>query len=73
MNRAEQLHWWRQGYDAGLAAGNRQQLGEHQAAIAEFRAQREADEEAAIGALIAEVVDVLARALGEPSRREDAA
>jgi len=76
MTRAEQLHWWRQGYEAGLAAGNRQRqdLADYQAAVAEFRAQRQADQQAITGALVAEVVDVLARAmLGDHHDQENAA
>jgi hypothetical protein len=67
MTRAEQLALWRQGYEAGYAAGLREhhdlELAGHQAAIARFRAQSYADQQAAVGALLAEVVDVLARAL----------
>ena len=78
MTRAEQLAWWRQGYEAGLAAGSRQRhdedLADHQAAVAAFRAQRQADQQAVLGALAAEVVDVLGRAmLGEPSQIRSAA
>jgi hypothetical protein len=70
VTREEQLHWWRQGYTAGLAAGSRerQDRGEadHLNAVAEFRARRQADRQAAADALILEAVDVLARAmLGE--------
>ncbi len=74
MTRAEQLHWWRQGYEAGLAVRDRQALDEHQAAVAEFHAERQADQQATLGALVAEAVDVLARAmLGEPGSGENAA
>lgn len=78
MTRAEQLHWWRQGYDAGLAAGQRQrhdhELALHQAAVNEFRARRRDDEQAVTDALVLEVVDVLARAmLGDPDQEGQAA
>jgi hypothetical protein len=65
--RAEQLDWWRQGYQAGVAAGSRerQDQGEadHRNAVAEFRARRETDQQARTDALLVEVIDVLARAM----------
>ena len=76
MTRAEQLHWWRQGYDAGLAAGSRQrEKQEHyDQAVADFREQHAADRDAVTGALILDAVDVLARAmLGSGAAAEPAA
>lgn len=78
MTRAEQLALWRQGYDAGFAAGARQRhdhdLAVHQAEVNEFRAQRRDDQIGARNALLLEVIDVLARAmLGESAREDHAA
>lgn len=86
MTRDEALRWYREGYTAGLAEGKRQHQADdlaadvydhlsavdnHMAAVATFHGQRRADEQAVIGALIAEVVDLLARAmLGDPCVRE---
>jgi hypothetical protein len=68
VTRAEQLHWWRQGYETGYAAGLRQQthqedLGTYQLAVAEFRDRRQADRQAVIGALLLDLIDVLSKAL----------
>ncbi len=77
MTRAEALHWWRQGYEAGLAAGERQrhdhELAVHQAAVNEFRAQRRDDQQAPVDALLLQVVDVLARAMLGAQDREGSA
>lgn len=65
--RADQLRWWRDGYTAGLAAGNRERAdhgeADHRNAIAEFRARRQADRQAVAGAMVLDVIDVLARAM----------
>ena len=67
MTRADQLDWWRQGYQAGLAAGNRERQdqaeADHHNAITEFRAQRQHDQQAVTDALILDVIDVLACAM----------
>ena len=76
MTRVEALQWWRQGYEAGLAAGERQRkdhaLALHQVAVAEFQAERCADRQAAVDALVLEAIDVLSRAmLGDDWRNVD--
>ena len=67
MTRDEQLSIWRAGFDAGLAVGRRQrhdrELAHHLAAIAEFREQRRADQQAKVDALVLEAVDALAKAM----------
>jgi hypothetical protein len=78
MTRDEQLVWWRIGYEAGHAAGLRDRrdrdLAAHHAAVAEFRAQRHADAQAPIDALLLDVIDVLARAmLGDSPRYQQGA
>lgn len=77
MNRAERLRWWRQGYEAGLAAGSRQrhdeELAAHHAAVADFHAQRKADQQTQLDALILEAVDILARAMLSESDNQEAA
>ncbi len=68
MTRAEQLRWWRAGYDAGQAAriDDRRQLAELAQAVREFDAYRRAERQAAIDRLLGEVIGVLATAmLGE--------
>ena len=65
MTRAEALHWWRAGYQAGhQAAGHEQQAAarwDH--LVASYRAQHAADQQAKIDALLLETIDVLARLL----------
>lgn len=65
MTRAEQLHWWRQGYDAGIAAASRErhEQGLYDQSVARFHVQHDADRQAVTGALVLEAVDVLARAM----------
>jgi len=68
VTRADQLHWWQQGYEIGFAAGLRQQaqqedLGAYRLAVAEFRDRRQADRQAVIDALLLDVVDILSKAL----------
>jgi len=65
MNRAEALRWWQAGYQAGHQAAEHEQ---HAAArwdrlVASYRAQRAADQQAKINALLLETIDVLARLL----------
>ncbi len=65
ITRAEALHWWRAGYQAGHQAAEH----EHHAAaqwdrlVASYRAQHDADQQARTGALLLEVIDVLAQLL----------
>jgi hypothetical protein len=65
MNQAEALRWWQAGYQAGHQAAEHEQ---HAAArwdrlVASYRAQRAADQQAKIDALLLETIDVLARLL----------
>ena len=70
--RAEALRWWRAGYQAGHQAAEHEQ----QAAarwnhlVASFRAQRAADQQARIDALLLEIIDALARLHGSHGNRE---
>ena len=65
MNRAEALHWWRAGYEAGhQAAGHEQQAAARRHHLAaSYRAQHAADQQAKTDALLLEVIDALARLL----------
>ena len=64
--RAEALHWWRAGYQAGHQAAEHEQQAaarrDHLAAS--YRARHTADQQARIDALLLETIDVLARLLG---------
>ena len=65
MNRAEALRWWQAGYQAGHQAAGHEQ---HAAAqwdrlVTSYRAQRAADQQAKIDALLLETIDMLARLL----------
>ena len=65
MNRAEALHWWRAGYQAGHQAAEHEQQAaarRHHLA-ASYRAQHAADQQAKIDALLLETIDALARLL----------
>ena len=65
MNRAEALHWWRAGYQAGHQAAEREQQAAarwHHLA-ASRRDQHAAHQQAEIDALLLETIDVLARLL----------
>jgi hypothetical protein len=62
MTRADALRWWRAGYDAGRQAAEHQH---HAAArwdrhVAAFRAQRAADQQARLDALLQEAIAALA-------------
>ena len=66
MTRAEALHWWRAGYQAGHQAAGHEQ---HAAArwdhlVISYRAQHAAHQQARIDALLLELIDVLAHLLG---------
>jgi hypothetical protein len=63
MTRAEALHWWQVGYQAGHQAAEHEQ----QAAarwdhlVASYRAQHAASQQAKIDALLLDTIDALAR------------
>jgi hypothetical protein len=65
MNRAEALHWWQAGYQAGHHAAEHQQraTARWDRLVASYRAQHAADQQAKIDALLLEAIDVLARLL----------
>jgi hypothetical protein len=65
ITRAEALHWWRAGYQAGHQAAEHEQ---HAAArwdrlVASYHAQHDTDQQARTDALLLELIDVLARLL----------
>ena len=65
ITRAEALHWWRAGYQAGHQAAEHEQ---HAAArwdrlVASYHAQHDTDQQAKTDALLLELIDVLARQL----------
>ncbi len=68
VTRAEALHWWRAGYEAGRQAAEH----EHQAQaqrdrlIASYRAQRTADQQAKLHALLLEAIAALAGLFSGP-------
>jgi hypothetical protein len=65
ITRAEALHWWRAGYQAGHQAAEheRQAAARWHRLAASYRAQHAADQQAKIDALLLETIDVLARLL----------
>lgn len=67
MTRAEQLDWWRRGYEAGHRAGRRDQaatdLGVVAAAVRHERQQRQRE-------LLGELIAVLATAMLGPGQQQ---
>ena len=63
ITRAEALHWWRAGYEAGHQAAEHEQQASARwdRLVASYRAQHAADQQARTDALILETIDVLAR------------
>lgn len=67
--RHEALTWFRRGFQAGAASQARSaERACYERSVAEFRAQHEADRQAALGSLMLDLVDVLSRALLEDDR-----
>lgn len=68
MTRAEALHWWRAGYQAGHQAAQHEQQAAAQPdrPAAACRAQHAADQQAKIDALLLETIDTLARLFTSP-------
>ena len=68
MTRAEALRWWRAGYQAGRqAAGHEQQAQAHwDRLVASFHAQRAADQQARLDALLLEAIAALAGLFSGP-------
>jgi len=68
VTRAEALRWWQAGYQAGRQAAEH----EHQAQahrdrlVASFRAQRAADQQARLDALLLETIAALAGLFSRP-------
>ena len=64
-SRAEALHWWRAGYEAGHQAAEHEQqaAAQRDRLTGSYRAQHAAARQAAIDALLLETIDVLARLL----------
>jgi hypothetical protein len=63
MTRAEALHWWRAGYQAGhqAAAHEQQAAARWDHLVASYRAQHAASQQAKIDALLLDTIDALAR------------
>ncbi len=68
MTRAEALRWWRAGYQAGRqAAEHEQQAQAHwDRLVASFHAQRAADQQARLDALLLEAIAALAGLFSGP-------
>ena len=68
MTRAEALRWWRAGYQAGRqAAEHEQQAQAHwDRLVASFHAQRAADQQARLDALLLEAIAALAGLFSVP-------
>jgi hypothetical protein len=62
MTRAEALRWWRTGYEAGRQAAEHEQqaTAQWERHVATFRAQRAADQQARLDALLLEAIAALA-------------
>ena len=62
LTRAEALRWWRAGYQAGHQAAEHQQhaTARWDRLVASFRAQRAADQQAKLDALLLEAIAALA-------------
>ena len=65
--RAAALRWWRAGYEAGRQAARHehQTLAQRDRLIASFHAQRAADQQAELDALLLEAIDALSSPLSE--------
>ena len=72
MTRAEALHWWRAGYQAGHQAAEHEQqaAARRDRLTTSYRAQHATDQQARIDALLLEIIDVLARLLGNHDNGE---
>ena len=68
VTRAEALRWWRAGYDAGRQAAEHEQHAQAQwdRLIASFHAQRAADQQARLDALLLQTIAALADLLSGP-------
>jgi hypothetical protein len=62
MTRAEALRWWRTGYEAGRRAAEHEQraTARWERHVATFRAQRAADQQTRLDALLLETIAALA-------------
>ena len=65
MTRAEALHWWRAGYQAGHQAAEHEQqaTARWDRLVASYRAQHAASQQAKIDALLLDTIDALASLL----------
>ena len=72
ITRAEALRWWRAGYQAGHQAAEHEQqaAARRDRLVASYRTQHAADHPARTGALLLEIIDVLARLLGNHDNGE---
>jgi hypothetical protein len=62
MTRAQALHWWQSGYQAGHQAAEHEQqaAARRDRLIASYRTQHAADQQATINALLLDIIDALA-------------
>ena len=68
VTRATALRWWRAGYDAGRQAAEHehQALAQWDRLVASFHAQRAADQQAKLDALLLEAIAALAGLFSVP-------
>ena len=67
VTRAAALRWWRAGYQAGQAAEHEHQaLAQRDRLVASFHAQRAADQQARLDALLLEAIAALAGLFSGP-------
>ena len=68
VTRAAALRWWRAGYEAGRQAAEHehQALAQRDRLVASFHAQRAADQQAKLDALMLQAIAALAGLFSEP-------
>jgi hypothetical protein len=68
VTRAEALRWWRAGYQADRQAAEHQAQAHRDRLVASFHAQRAADQQAKLDALLLETIAALAGLFSGPDR-----
>ena len=66
VTRAEALRWWRAGYQAGRQAAEHEHQAQWDRLIASLHAQRAADQQAELDALLLEAIAALAGLFNGP-------
>jgi hypothetical protein len=66
VTRAEALRWWRAGYQAGRQAAGHEHQARWDRLIASYHAQRAADQQAELDALLLEAIAALAGLFSGP-------